>query len=94
MGECEANPPYCSPMPTNATPCPPTPPGSHTHTHSIACVFVQLHWELSGATVHGEGEVKILGRLARPALEMSPDDTHGARPVVEGGGRGGLKACL
>ncbi len=40
----------------------------------------QLQWEISGATVAGEGEVKILSRLARPVVNVSPNDTHGEGP--------------
>jgi hypothetical protein len=41
-------------------------------------LLLQLEWELSGPTVAGEGEVKILGRLARPrhADSVDPNDTH------------------
>ncbi|BDA46842.1 probable 5'-3' exoribonuclease 1 at N-terminal half [Coccomyxa sp. Obi] len=35
-----------------------------------------LHFELSGATVKGEGEVKILSRLLRPWADVQPEDTH------------------
>ncbi|GMH35381.1 hypothetical protein BSKO_03249 [Bryopsis sp. KO-2023] len=38
--------------------------------------FGHLQMELSGATVKGEGEVKILSRLQRPLSNVSPDDTH------------------
>jgi hypothetical protein len=38
----------------------------------------QLEFEMSGPTVAGEGEVKILGRLARPRHPdaVTPADTH------------------
>eukprot|EP00878_Enallax_costatus_P009861 GHUV01010298.1.p1 GENE.GHUV01010298.1~~GHUV01010298.1.p1 ORF type:complete len:210 (+),score=59.01 GHUV01010298.1:183-812(+) len=38
----------------------------------------QVEFELSGPTVAGEGEVKILGRLARPRhpAAVAPTDTH------------------
>jgi hypothetical protein len=50
----------------------------------------QLQWEVSGATVAGEGEVKILGRLLRPAPCVAPGDTHGERWGGGGAdGRGG-----
>ncbi|CAL5224335.1 g7007 [Coccomyxa viridis] len=35
-----------------------------------------VQWELSGANVQGEGEVKILSRVLRPWAEVTPDDTH------------------
>jgi hypothetical protein len=50
----------------------------------IGIVVVQVHWELSGATVAGEGEVKVLGRLVRPWPHVLPGDKHSKR----GGGRG------
>jgi hypothetical protein len=48
------------------------------------CHFLlQLEFEVSGPTVPGEGEVKILGRLARPRGQhsVSPADTHGESTV-------------
>lgn len=35
-----------------------------------------VQFEISGATVKGEGEVKILGRLARPWPHVQPTDSH------------------
>jgi 5'-3' exonuclease len=35
-----------------------------------------VRFEVSGATVAGEGEVKILGRLARPWRHVRPGETH------------------
>jgi hypothetical protein len=52
----------------------------------------QLQWEVSGATVAGEGEVKILGRLLRPAPCVAPGDTHGER--WGGGGADGRGAVV
>jgi hypothetical protein len=66
------------------------PPGSSVFsTYAQACcvlfVLLQLEWELSGPTVAGEGEVKILGRLARPrhADSVDPSDTHSESPSRE-----------
>lgn len=48
--------------------------------HPLWCLscHAQLEFEVSGPTVAGEGEVKVLGRLARPRHQHSvtPDDTH------------------
>ncbi|KAG2491419.1 hypothetical protein HYH03_010208 [Edaphochlamys debaryana] len=38
--------------------------------------FRHLLFELSDGTVMGEGEVKVLGRLARPWFQDEPGDTH------------------
>ncbi|CAD7699023.1 unnamed protein product [Ostreobium quekettii] len=38
--------------------------------------FSHLHYELSGATVQGEGEMKILSRLHRPLEHVGQDDAH------------------
>eukprot|EP00803_Ostreobium_quekettii_P005728 evm.model.scf_27.17 EVM.evm.TU.scf_27.17 scf_27:132496-138275(+) len=38
--------------------------------------YSHLHYELSGATVQGEGEVKILSRLHRPAEHVAQNDSH------------------
>lgn len=49
------------------------------HPRPCNCrVHLQLEFEVSGPTVAGEGEVKVLGRLARPrdANAVTPDDTH------------------
>jgi hypothetical protein len=46
-----------------------------------------VRFEVSGPTVAGEGEVKILGRLARPWAHVAAGETHGARAGA--GGRGG-----
>ncbi|KAK9840629.1 hypothetical protein WJX81_005592 [Elliptochloris bilobata] len=35
-----------------------------------------VHFELSGATVQGEGEVKIMSRLLHPWADVAPGDTH------------------
>eukprot|EP00775_Hariotina_reticulata_P007327 gene7327-7539_t len=49
----------------------------------VSCRLTNRRWqhlefEVSGPTVPGEGEVKILGRLARPRSQesVSPADTH------------------
>jgi hypothetical protein len=47
--------------------------------HPCPCVaWLQLEFEVSGPTVAGEGEVKVLGRLARPRHpdSVTPEDTH------------------
>lgn len=40
--------------------------------------FGHLQIEVSDGTVKGEGEVKILGRMARPWCAPCDGDTHGA----------------
>jgi hypothetical protein len=40
--------------------------------------FRDVKFEVSGPTVAGEGEVKILGRLSRPWSHVQPGETHGA----------------
>ena len=49
-----------------------------------------MRWEISGATVAGEGEVKILGRLDRPWPHVPPGETHGASRVRQHG----CRSCL
>lgn len=47
-------------------------------TASPCVAWLQLEFEVSGPTVAGEGEVKVLGRLARPRHpeSVTPEDTH------------------
>jgi hypothetical protein len=56
-------------------------PSRHCHVASPPSLLLpalQLEFEVSGPTVAGEGEVKVLGRLARPRHpdSVSPEDTH------------------
>ncbi len=65
---------------------PPSPTRSHTIllTHACmyactpSCRYADLQIEVSDGTVRGEGEVKILGRIAHPwYASMASGDTHG-----------------
>jgi hypothetical protein len=68
---------YTVPTPESCSPCA---PGCIPHVPHVPHVppLVQLEFEVSGPTVAGEGEVKVLGRLARPrdANAVTSDDTH------------------